>query len=105
MLLGMNRSPLHTKAAGNFTSPRSRATDNWSMTAILKWHPSSVLSFEVNATTSGVTYTITRHTPAGYSQGFYFAYAEDASLGQFEATPDGLEAAKRTCQAHADTLG
>ena len=74
------------------------------MATKLKWHPSSVLCFEVNAMTRGVTYTVTRHTPAGLTQGFYFAYVEDASLGHFEGSQDGLEAAKMACQEHADKL-
>jgi len=67
------------------------------MATPLKWRPSSVLSFEVNA--------ITHHTPAGLAEGFYFAYVEDASLGQFDESPHGLAAAMGECQKHADKYG
>jgi hypothetical protein len=72
------------------------------MTTTLIWRPSSVLSFEVNAVARGVTYTITHHTPPGLVQGFYFAYVEDALLGQFDETTHGLAAAMRECQEHVE---
>ena len=75
------------------------------MATTLKWRPSSVLSFEVNAVARGVTYTVTHHTPAGLAEGFYFAYVEDASLGQFDESPHGLAAAMRECQEHVDKCG
>ena len=75
------------------------------MATPLKWRPSSVLSFEVNAMARGVTYTVTHHTPAGLAEGFYFAYVEDASLGQFDESPHGLAAAMGECQKHADKYG
>lgn len=76
--------------------------DNRRMDALLQWIPSPVLCFEVNATVGGATYTVTRHAPSGLSQGAHLAYVGDVCLGQFEEGAQGLQAAKRACQSHAD---
>lgn len=75
------------------------------MAATLTWAPSPILCFEVNATTGGVTYAITRHTWSGRSQGAHFAFVGTTFLGQFGEGLRGLEAAKRACQEHADQRG
>ena len=72
------------------------------MAATLTWAPSPILCFEVNATTGGVTYAITRHTWSGRSQGAHFAFVGATLLGRFGEGLQGLHAAKRACQDHAD---
>lgn len=75
------------------------------MDTTLQWVPSPVLCFEINATTGGVTYAITRHTWSGLSQGAHFAFVGSTFLGNFGEGLQGLEAAKRMCQEHADQHG
>ena len=75
------------------------------MAATLKWIPSPILCFEINATSGGVTYAVTRHTWSGLSQGAHFAFVDSTFLGNFGEGRQGLEAAKRRCQEHADTYG
>ena len=72
------------------------------MAATLTWAPHPILCFEVNATMGDVTYAVTRHTWSGRSQGAHFAFAGATLLGQFGEGLQGLDAAKRACQEHAD---
>lgn len=73
------------------------------MDASLKWIPSPILCFEINASSEDVTYSITRHTMSGRTQGAHFASVGDVSLGRFAEGSDGMNAAKLACQAHATT--
>lgn len=66
----------------------------------LKWFPSPILCFEINASAEDVTYSITRHTLSGRTMGAHFASVGGTALGRFAEGSVGLKAAKRACQAH-----
>ena len=70
------------------------------MDAKLHWAPSPLLYFEINATAAGITYTITRHTLAG-TQSKHHAFAGQVELGAFAEGTEGMQAAKRACEAYA----
>ena len=75
------------------------------MAMSLKWIPSPILCFEVNASAEDITYSITRHTLAGRTQGAYLASAGEVDLGRFAEGDAGMKAAKHACQAHAASRG
>ncbi len=74
------------------------------MAESLKWIPSPILCFEVNAAAEDVTYSITRHTSSGRTIGAHFASVGGVTLGRFAAGAAGLKAAKRACQAHVTRM-
>jgi hypothetical protein len=75
------------------------------MVTSLTWIPSPILCFEVNASAEDITYSITRHTLAGRTQGAHLASAGELALGRFAEGPAGMKAAKLACQAHAASRG
>ena len=75
------------------------------MAASLKWIPSPILCFEVNASADDVTYSITRHSVSGRTIRAHFASVDGVTLGRFAEGSAGLKAAKRACQAHVTGPG
>ncbi|MFL6592369.1 MAG: hypothetical protein ACJ8GK_06645 [Luteimonas sp.] len=53
--------------------------------------------------TVGARYRVSAWPPGTTGTGCYLADANDAHLGRFQYAPEGLQAAKDACQAHAQS--